>query len=738
MLDAIARVKGDVPFALNLHLPDMLVAKVLRSPFPHARIVKLDSQAAEQFPGVVAILTGADLGQPGGPGVLYGQVFADHPVVAHERVRFVGEPVALVAAESEAAAQAALAAIEVEYEELPAVYDALEAMTPAAPTLHDAYPDNCFKHAPLRHGDLEAGFAAAAEIIEETYTSPVAHYAALEPHTTAAQWGEDGLTIWSSTQSPYTVRGVVSTLFGLAPDAVRVIVSPLGGGYGGKGHMQIEPMVAALAWKVGGRPVKLTLSRAEEFVTTTKHACTITIKSGVKRDGTVTARQITAYWNAGAYADVSPMLVFQGMLRSIGPYKAGAVSVDSYGVYTNLPSAAAFRGAMSSQGTWAYESHTDTIAHHLGLDPTIYRLETLLEDGDRFATGETLHDVHFTDCLRACVERLEAAPKSFPTSGPLRRGRGVAVMMKNALPNSRSECRLRLDDRGQLTLFTSTVEMGQGTHTSLAQIAAEGLAQPLAQTTVVGPDTAKTPFDTTTAAARSITMMGGATIDGASKLKEKLLEAAMPLLEHPVEELSLAEGHVIVTAQPTERMAYAEVLRRNQLGVLEAVGEYSTNEGSLDPKTGQGLSTPHWHQGAGACEVEVDTETGQVRLLRHYGSSFAGRIINPTMVKLQNDGSVIFGLGPTILEEMIFDGGQVINGTLADYNIPSFLDIPPELACVSLESTLGEIHGVGEMTLPPVSPAVANAIYDAVGIRLRDLPITPEKVLSALKAEEAS
>lgn len=731
--DAVARITGTIPYGVNIKLPDMLYAKVLRSPLPHAKIVSINARAAEALPGVVAVLTAADLDQPGGPAYLSGVMVKDQPVVARDRVRYIGEPVALVAAETAKIAEAALDLIEVDYEELPAVYQAEAAYQPGAPILHDNFPNNCFRHAKLRRGDIEAGFAEADEIIEETFFSPIAQHVTLEPHVTVARWAEGRLTVWSACQAPHRVREVLAEMFGLELEAVRLIVPPLGGGYGGKGHVRLEPMVAALAWKAGGRPVKLVLTRAEEFVTVTKHAATITIKSGVKKDGSLTARQVTIYWNGGAYADASPSLVGSGMVRSVGPYFIPNVWVDSYGIYTNLPPAAAFRGAMSSQGAWAYESHTDTIAHRLGMDPLAFRLKNLLVDGQPFATGETMHDVHFVECLQACADKL-GWDRPLDRSGETavrKRGRGLGVMMKSTIPTSRSECRLQLNDQGQLTLFTSTVEMGQGAHTALAQIAAEAMAMSFEMVAVVGPDTAQTPFDSTTSAARSTSMMGTAILKGAEILRQKLIEAAVPLFEQPAEELSLSEGYVVAKGQPAQRISYGEVLQRNRYELLEALGEFKT-KGGLDPETGQGLSTPHWHQGAGACEVEVDTETGKVTVLRYAAASFAGRVVNPQLARLQNDGNVIFGLGPAMLEEVVVDGGQVTNPNLSDYMIPSFLDIPAELDSMSLEADHGEFHGIGEMTLPPVAPAIANAIFDAVGIRIRDLPLTAEKVLRAL------
>lgn len=736
MLDSVARVTGTVPYAINLKLPDMLVGKVFRSSVPHARIIKLDVSAAEQLPGVVAIVTAADFTGDDKPNLHFGSTIQDQPIVAGERIRFIGEPVALIAAESVVIADQAMDLIELEYEELPAIFDAEEALLPGAPLLHEAFPGNLLLHSKLRRGDIEAGFAAADEILEEVFSSPVAQQASLETQVAAARWKDGKLTVWTSSQSPYTVRRVLSAIFDLDPEDVRVIVPPLGGGFGGKGNIRTQPMAAALAWKVGDRPVKLVMTRAEEFLTVTKHAAKIIVKSGVKLDGTFTARKVTIYWNAGAYASSSTHLVPAGMLRAIGPYRIPAVDVDSYGIYTNLPIAAAYRGAMSSQGVFAHESHMDTIAHRLGIDPLELRMKNLLRTDDIFATGEQLHDIHFVECLEAAADGLGwHEPLQRENGTAKKRGRGVAVMMKNTIANSSSECRIKLDAEGRVTLYTSTVETGQGGHTAMAQITAEALGVPIEALTVIGPDTDETPPDAQTASSRSTHMMGNAVLDGAASLRQQLAEAAAPLLEWSPEDLSVADGYVFVTTQPQERIPYAEILGRNNIPALTATGKFSTNVGKLDPETGQGISTPDWHQGAGACEIEVDTQTGKVSVLRYHSASFAGRVVNPTLAGLQNDGNVIFGLGASLLEEVAIDGGQITNPNLSDYMLPSFLDIPGELKNVSLEEEGSSFQGIGEMTLPPVAPAIANAICDAVGARIRDLPLTAEKVLRAIQEQ---
>jgi CO/xanthine dehydrogenase Mo-binding subunit len=657
-------------------------------------------------------------------------------------VRYVGEPIAAIAAESLDAAEEAALLIDIEYEELPSVLDAEEAMQDGAPLLHEKFADNIFKHAKLRHGDMESAFAEADEIFEDTFTSPVAQQASLEPHVSAAQWDGEHLTVWTGSQAPYMVRKALSEIFGVSPEAIRVIVPPLGGGYGGKGHIRIEPLAAAMARKTSGRPVKFVLSRAEEFVTVTKHAASITLKTGVKRDGTFTARQVTIYWNGGAYADASPMLVPAGMVRAVGPYRIPAVSVDSYGIYTNLPPAGAYRGAMSSQTTWAYESQMDIIARKLGWDPLEFRMKNMFVSGDHFATGEELHDVYFVECLKASASELTVKSAKnakenlnlgelggLRGSKTLRVGRGYGVMMKSTVATSKSQARLKLMDDGTVTLFTSTVEMGQGGHTTMAQITAENLGVPMSAIKIVGPDTAITPFDSTSSASRSTSMMGNAVIAACGSMKKKLFELGALLLETPPDQLRTENGFVV---SDETSISFGDILKRNNLNELNEAGEYSTSLG-IDPETGQGVATPHWHQGAGAAEVAVDTETGRITILRYTAASFAGRVVNPKMAQLQNDGNVIFGLGPALMEQIVYDGGQATNQNLADYAIPSIRDLPAELISVCIESDAGEMHGIGEMTLPPVAPAIANAIEDAVGVRIKDLPITAEKVLRALK-----
>jgi len=453
------------------------------------------------------------------------------------------------------------------------------------------------------------------------------------------------------------------------------------------------------------------------------------------RDGTLTAREVTSWWNTGAYADAGFMLTRGGMLRSIGPYRIPAVRADAYGVYTNRPPAAAFRGAMASQGAWAYESHMDSLARALGMDPLELRRKNLLREGDAWATGEIMHGVHYEECLDEALRLLDGEEPLVRAAGPIRRGRGLAVMMKNSQAPSRSEARIVLRDDGQATVYTSAVEMGQGAHTALAQIAGDRLGLPVASMRVAGPDTDQTPFDQITSGSRTTHMMGNAVLRAAEAVAGELRELGRRRYEVEPSEITLADG--CLRTPDGQSMSYADLLRWAGLAQVEAQREFKT-EGNLDENS-QGMACSHWHQGAGACEVEVDIETGKLTVTRYAGTSWAGKVVNPVRARAQDQGNIIYGLGPTLCEEMVFDGGQVINANLADYLIPSILDIPLHLHTASLESKEkdADMEGIGEMTLPCVAPAVANALYDALGIRLRDLPLTAERIWQAMHLEEA-
>jgi len=752
-IDAKERITGQIEYVLNMELPGMLYAKVLRSPFPHARIVEIDTSEAEKLPGVFTILTGADLLNDPEVRARFGPVYRDQGIVAVDKARFVGDAVAAVAAIDLDTAEEALDLIYVEYEELPAVFTPDEALAPGAALVHEkvmrretSFADiilraedgsNIGNHFKLRKGDVEIGFAEADHIFEDTFSTPASQHVTMEPHVCVAQVDNSkNVTCWTSTQTPYIVRAQLAETFKAPQSQVRVIVPTLGGGYGAKTYPKIEPLTAMLAYK-SGRPVKLTLTRAEDLISITKHAATIRMKTGIKADGTIVAREVESYWNAGAYADISPRLIKNGGYASPGPYKIPHVKVDSYAVYTNLPPAGAFRGYGVAQGAWAYETQMDMMAERLGIEPLEFRMKNFIGKGDTFATGEVVHEPMFSTLTQASADWIGWGKSSTPSNGSKRRGKGVTCIIKGTVTPSTSAALMRLNPDGSCTVLTSTVEMGQGSKTVFTQMIGEAFGLPPEKIKIVDPDTDITPYDLTTSSSRSTFSMGTALMMAGEDAKQQLRQAASDLLEAAPEDLEVVDGLVQVKGSPERSLTLAQVISKGRLGTVYGNGTFTT-KGGIDPETGQGIASVHWHQAAAAAEVEVDIETGKVDILRLQTSLYTGKTINPINAELQSEGSVIFGQGKAVLEEMLYDNGQMINANLADYMVPSFLDVPADLGVALFEdhSPDAEAHGIGETTLPPVPPAIGNAIYNAVGVRLQHLPITPEKVLRALREKE--
>src|SRR5579883_2186844 len=758
-IDGGERVRGQVSYVLNAELPGCLTAKVLRSPHAHARILNVYTSKAEKVPGVVAVLSRNDLIDNPELYPYFGPVIRDTPVVAMDKVRFVGDPVAAVAALDEDIAQQALDLIEVEYEELPAVFDPEEALKPGAPILHESFPpqrgatfadivfnpgegSNVLNHFKLRKGDVEKGFAEADRVFEHTFRSPPVQHVPLEPHVTMAQVEAGRITIWSGTQTPHVIRAQIADIFQAPLSQVRIIVHTLGGAYGSKCYPKLEPLVSVLAAKAK-RPVKLVLRREEDFLTCTKHQSIIHLKTGIDKEGRIVARKATCYFNAGAYSDISPRLIKNGGYATSGPYRIPHVWVDSSGVSTILVSAGAVRGYGVSQAAWAYASQMDMIAEALGRDPLEYREFNVLHDGDTFCTGETVHDMHYRGLL------LDDAKKAInwqdgkeawwqsparTASGTKRRGKAITCVIKGSVTPSTSSASCKLNEDGSLNVLTSSVEMGQGAKTALAQLAAEAAALPFEAISISEPDTDSTPYDQQTSSSRTTYSMGTAVTMAVNDAIDQLKALAADQLEISPEDLETRDGRVWVK-DSSRSLSYVDVIRRSRVGNILGNGTFATT-GGLDPETGQGVGSVHWHHAAAACEVEVDTETGKVDILQFHSSCFAGRVVNPRLCELQIEGSTLFGVGQSLFEEMLYDDGHLSNPNLSDYMIPSFEDVPPRLTVAAIEhSAAGEVHGIGETSVPPVMPCVANAVYNATGVRITELPLTPEKILRALKEQ---
>jgi CO/xanthine dehydrogenase Mo-binding subunit len=758
-VDGPAKVTGGATYTADLVLPGMLHAKVLRSSLPHARLVRVNASAAERELGVVT-LTAADLVDMD---PYYGPIVRDQPIVAIDRVLFAGDVVAAVAGEERDIAEEALDLIDVEYEPLPAAADATAAMAPGAPILHAARrtPDvqfidmrsvhfqtdsNVCSTYHVAQGDVDEGFAASDEVFDDVFTVPMIQHGHIEPHASVAYWEPGGrLVVHSSTQNPSVIRTQLAELFRLPESSVRIVVPYVGGGYGAKTYPKLEPLVAALARKAR-RPVSLVLTREEVFMTSVRHACEVRIRTGVRRDGTLLARKVVATYDTGAYADIGPRTAKNGGYSSGGPYRIEHQDLTSYCVYTNKPPSGAFRGFGVPQVCWAYESQMDDIARRLSIDPVELRRRNLVQEGDLFVTGDRLVSVGLERCLDQVAEAI--GWRGLASMEPIQtdrvgfvRGLGVAAMIKSTMTPSNSAASVRLNADGSATLLTSSVEIGQGPHTGLAQIVADTIGLPFERVTVTFPDTDVTPYDQSTSSSRTIFSMGHAARKAGLQVRDQLLAIASDRLEVGPDDLDVVDGEIVARGAPGTKMTIPDAFAAHfgtAVGSLFGSFDYQTT-GGLDPDTGKGRASAFWFLSAAGAEVEVDTRTGKVRVLRAVTAVDVGKAINPRQCWLQNEGSMLTALGAALFEEMQFDNGQPVNASFLDYMLPSMEDFPDSFGSLLVESPHPDgpfgAKGMGEAALGPVAPAIGNAVANALGgVRLRDLPLRPERVLDALEA----
>jgi CO/xanthine dehydrogenase Mo-binding subunit len=701
------------------------------------------------MPGVRAVVTGEDLRAAGALDLRFGPVIHDQPILALDKVRYIGEPVAAVIAQTPEEAEEAAAAIAVQYAELPAVFTVAEAIADGAPRLFEGDPEidpgfadvsvasdfarNVCSSFRIIRGDVDRALAGADEVFEDIFSTPAVQHVPLETHACVAVWSARRLTVHSGTQTPFIVRAQLAGIFGIPQANVRVIVPAIGGGFGAKTYATIEPLVAALAYFVG-RPVRLHLSRQEEFVTVTKHAMQVTLRTGVTRDGLIVGREAIGHYNAGAYAGISPRKIIFGAYGINGPYRVPAVRHEMYAVCTNTPPAGAYRGFGINQCAWAYETQMDMIANSLGIDPLELRERNLLRSGEEFCTGEDVGTVHFTDLLGRVASSIgyhDRKPR--PESDDLARGIGLSCVIEGTITPTTSTALVKLNADGSVAVIAGSVEMGQGIQRALQRIAARALGVAPEWVSCAEIDTDLTPYDQQTTASRSVFSMGRAIEAACDEIREQLATLGGALLGASGE-VSVDNGRVRASGSSEGGLSYAEVVTRSGRGNLLGTGTFRT-EGGLDPETGQGIASVHWHQSVAAAEVEVDRRTGHVRVVAYRGAVYAGRVIDPIGAELQCEGGMCFGLGNALFEELVFDDGQVVNGTLADYMLPALGDLPGSFSYEIVEGERDddpEPHGLGEPPLPAVAPAIGNAIFNAVGVRLQDLPLSPEKVLRAL------
>jgi len=736
-LEAREKVTGRAEYTHLMRLPNMVHGKIFRSTVAHGRIKSIDTSAAKKIPGVFRVITSEDVVKVI-PNPYYGPAFHDQPILAMEKVRFIGEPVAVVLATDPHVAEAATHAIVAEYEELEPVYDEVEAMTAKAYVHDELKPAGSFadlKHlkgqkntnlalnAMLRRGDIDKAESEAAHVFEHEFRTQKCLHVPLEPHASIADYKESGLTIHSGSQGPSFVRAEIARLLGWPENKVRIKVPYLGGGYGGKLYIKLEALVTACSM-IARRPVKIALTMEEAFYQITKHPCTVRIKTAVDKGGRITGRKCEVFWNGGAYADIGPRVTHKSGFLAGGPYDIDNVSIDSYAMYTNLTPAGALRGFGMPQLVFAHESHTDMMAAALKLDPVEFRRKNLLHEGRPQATGTILKSVAMETILDHVADRLRWKDKFDRGSGTIKRGRGLAVALKACVSPTTSVAILNISADGSPTLYISTVDMGQGSDTGMAQIVGEVLNVPAESVRVIARDTDITPYDMGTLGSRSMFHMGHAVRLASEDARNK------------IEELRRELGEPEGSNTPVSGLFVKKYGMK--AGNIVGSGSYKPDYVAPDHETGLSPEiTPFWMAGGSGAEVEVDTETGRVRINKMINVVDCGTKVNPRIVETQISGAALMQLGFTMFEKMNLDNGQVTNASFADYRIPGISDLPGAMVNDAIDAYQHNApfgaKGVGESSTLCLSPAIANAIDDACGIRLTELPLTPEAVFRALR-----
>ena len=772
-VDALDKVTGTAIYCSDISLPRMLLAKVLRSPYPHARIENIDTSKAEKLAGVACVITGRDV-----PERRFGEVIRDQHVLAKDVVRAVGDPVVAVAAATADIADEALELIDVEYEELPAIFDPEEAMSTnptviihpelagyeaEVPVLRrlDVERPNVFMYFKIRHGDVGKGFHEADIVMESRFSTARIQHVALECHTTIAQSGTDGgLTVWTNKQTVQHAKMQLSHLFDMKPSKIRLIQPYIGGAFGATGALHEEPIVVLLALKTG-RAVKQVFSREEVFSRGgTRAPMVINIKDGVKSDGRIVAREMTAVLAGGGYGErCSAIVTRNAAFAAVGTYKTPNLKWDSYGVYVNEPPATPFRGFGNMEVTWAIESHMDMLAKKLDIDPVQMRRVNLLHEGDVNATGEITHSIGAQKCLERLVKCFEPAEKP-ERQGIWQKGRGIAIGNKYSLNPSASIARVKINEDGSVVVFHGAEEIGAGCDTVMTQIAAEEFGISVNDVNIAYSDTLYMPYDYGSVSSRSTHQTGNAVRLACQDAKRQIRERSALILGTLADDLEVTGGNIFVKGVPEKNM------RVSDLFIGASPGRYGTHikDGEItgnavwaqdfapeDRETGQinpelavrGLRLNAFYAHiTKAVEVAVNTETGEVKVLKCFAAADMGQPINPKMCEQQADGGIGMGIGSAIYEEVKVRDGVVTNSNLTDYKVTTACDMPGlaevQTAISSVPHKDGPYgaKGFAEGAMIGMDAAIANAVYNAVGIRIKDLPINAERVLKAIMHEK--
>jgi len=732
-VDAAEKLSGEARYVGDMVVPGMLHGKVLRSQLPHARIRSIDTSTAQAMPGVVAILSGADF-MDSDP--YWGHAIKDRPIVAIDKVRHVGEPVAAVAAIDEATAEAAVAAIEVDYEDLPVAGTITEALAADAPLVHDGpirpglfhglkLDDErdgnvCYRYA-IDRGDVDGVFASAAIVVEGDYEFPGVYQYAMETHTVVADASAGGITVWATCQHPFLVRAEIADLFSVPLSRVRVIVPYLGGGFGSKSYTKMEPVTVALSRKAG-RPVRIMNRVDESMATTRRHGARFHMRTAADAEGRLLAREVDVDFDTGAYADNGPRVVATGGDAAPGPYRWSAVRVNASCVHTNTAPSGSYRAFGASHLQWAGELQVDEVGRRAGVDPLQMRQRNLLHPGEDVRPGGKPLDADLVgDIEKAAAELGWGEPL------PDGHGRGLSVGLLAAGAHPVSSAVVRLESDGEAIVLVGSTEMGQGQRTAFAQIAAETLSMTTERVRCLGTDTQFTPYDRSTGASRSTTLAGLAVQRAAQEVRDDLSEIARSIWPDATEAPVLRDG---AAWSGTDSRTYPQLIaKRFGLSGGQLIGE-----GGVHPKgTGSYAEGPvFWEVCVAAAEVSVDRETGAVSVERTATVADVGRAINPQLVERQDEGATMQGIGNALFEEMSYQDGLLLNDNLLEYRVPSMEDLPGvSSCCIIVENGDGPgpfgAKGCGEGAFAGVIGAIATAVADS-GVPVTALPLTPERV----------
>lgn len=753
--DAVAHVQGKSRYIDDMASPGMAIGKILRSKHAHARIVSIDTSKAESLPGVFAVATGADV-----PEGYFGVDLKDQLVFARDKVRYTGDAVAAVAARDTETADRALELIEVDYDVLPAVFDAEVSARPDAPVIHEKLTDyelgfdtdrygNVCTVAEVSLGDTEEGFEEADEIVEEEYRTRSQQQCSLETHGAIAEFDSHGrVQVWSSTQKPFAMRRYLSQSLKMSMNDINVKASSVGGGFGGKLELNVEPYAVVLAGKAG-RPVKIVYSREEEFTSTGgRHASKYYIKSGVKRDGTVTARTIKFYYDTGAYSGNGPTTTTLVCNVACGLYRVPNLRIDGYCVYTNKMNFGSFRGPSAPQTAFVLESHMDSLAARIGMDPLEFRLKNLLKEGEQTGLGQVLRDVDYHAVVKAAAEKAdwqglkEKARRLSTDTKKYGVGMGCVFWLSGGWATSGL---VKINEDGTIQFVSGATEMGTGyLYTAVPQFVAEVFGVPAEEIRVVVGDTDTAGYDHGIGGSRGTFAVGMAAKMAAEDARDRLFDAAASRHFNVRPDcLEIGDGMIWVKGNrnlsiPVKDLAYEEHMLYG--GPVIGSSTYLPQMNDVDYSRIKGLSFPAFKGNTIGCHIaltEVDTETGAIGVRKYLVSQDVGKAINPQAIEGQIEGGVALGYGFAVTEEMKFDDtGRMTNNDFLDYKLPTTLDVPDvESVICEIPSHYGPYgaKGLGEATMAPVASAIGNAVFDATGVRLYETPMTPERVFNALE-----